>query len=267
MKRDGRRIRVIIADSDPMVRDCVRAALDTETDMHVIAECVSGADTVRAVQAYRPELLLLGVQMSNGGGVEVIEQIGPDRMPATIFMTLRDEDMIRGLDAHALDYLVTPFSDDAVRAALAKVRARQDGAPERTGEKLADFLANREAPSAPGNGNGEPPSLARFMIRERDRIRFIPADEVDWIEGARNYVRLHVGERSHLLRGPLTAILAQLDPDMFARIHRSIIVNTERIAEIQPWVGGDYVAILRSGQRLRVSRNFRHAVVRTTQKA
>ncbi len=267
MKRDGRKIRVIIADSDPLVRDCVRAALESESDMHVIAECTSGADTVRAVQAYRPELLLLGVQMSNGGGVEVIEQIGPDRMPATIFMTLRDDDMIRGLDAHALDYLVTPFGDDAVRAALANVRDRQNGTADRTGEKLADFLANREAPSSQSSSNGTAPTLTRFSIRERDRIRFIPAEDVDWIEGARNYVRLHVGERSHLLRGPLTAILAQLDPEMFARIHRSIIVNTERIAEIQPWVGGDYVAILRRGQRLRVSRNFRHAVVGTPQKA
>jgi two-component system, LytTR family, response regulator len=105
------------------------------------------------------------------------------------------------------------------------------------------------------------------MIRERDRIRFIAAEDVDWIEGARNYVRLHVGERSHLLRGPLTAILAQLDPTMFARIHRSIIVNVERIGEVQPWLGGDYVAILRSGERLRVSRNFRDAVVRTPVKA
>ncbi len=120
--------------------------------------------------------------------------------------------------------------------------------------------------ASPQDGTDGVPSLTRFMIQERERIRFIAAEDVDWIEGARNYVRLHVGDRTHLLRGPLTAILAQLDPAMFTRIHRSIIVNVDRIADVQPWVGGDYTAVLRSGERLRVSRNFRDVVVQTSVK-
>lgn len=172
----------------------------------MIAECASVRETLRAVQAFRPDLLLLAMQMPEGGAMEVIEQIGPDRMPNVVFLTRDDDDMTRGLDAHALDYLVSPFPDAAMHNVIEGYRARH---------------------------------------------------------GARNYVRLHVGDKSHLLRGPLTAIHAQLDPAMFARIHRSIIVNVDRIAEVQPWVGGDYVAILHSGERLRVSRNFRGAVVRS----
>jgi two-component system LytT family response regulator len=267
MKREARRIRAIIADSDAQVRDRVRAAATDQPDMHVIAECVSGSEAIRAIQAYRPEVLFVGVDLADGGARNVIERVGPDRMPATVFLTQADCDAARGLDAHALDYLTTPIDEAAMQAMLVNTRYRvlNGSAADRSSEKLADYVANAAAPAA-----GEASStqrLARFMIRERDRIRFIAAEDVDWIEGARNYVRLHVGERSHLLRGPLTAILAQLDPAMFARIHRSIIVNVERIGEVQPWLGGDYVAILRSGERLRVSRNFRDAVVRTPVKA
>ncbi|MEO5509602.1 MAG: LytTR family DNA-binding domain-containing protein [Longimicrobiales bacterium] len=267
MMREARKIRAIIADSDPQVRDSVRAVTTDQPDMHVIAECVSSSEAIRAIQAYRPEIVFVSLDLPEGGARNVVERVGPDRMPATVFLTPSDSDAARGLDAHALDYLVTPIVGAAVQTVLASMRSRvmNGRAADRSSEKLADYIANAAAPPAGGTRSSQ--RIARFMIRERDRIRFIAAEDVDWIEGARNYVRLHVGERSHLLRGPLTAILEQLDPVMFARIHRSIIVNVERINEVQPWLGGDYVAILRSGERLRVSRNFRDAVVRKPVKA
>ena len=266
MKRDGKKIRVIIADHEPFVRDCIRAALAAESDMQVIAECCGVNETTSAVQAFRPDLLMIGMRMPDGSAVDVIERVGPDRISNVIFLTRADDDAARALDAHALDYLSAPFTDEQMRALLDAFRARRTSnhLPDRLDERLSDFLANRETPTVEP---GAQRALTRFMIRERDRIRFVSAEDVDWIEGARNYVRLHAGEKTHLLRGPLTAIHAQLEPSMFARIHRSIIVNVDRIAEVQPWVGGDYVAILRSGERLRVSRNFRNAVLHSPIKA
>ncbi len=263
MKRDGRRIRVVIADAEPTVREQLRAVIGAQEDMQVIAECVTANEVTSAIQAYRPELVVLSTHLPEGGARAVVERIGPNRMPATVFVAIDHEHTVRGLDAHALDYITTPFDAAAAQRVLQRMHMRilHGTRADRASEKLADYLAN----AAPADGSqAHDQKLTRFMIRERDRIRFIAADDVDWIEGARNYVRLHVGERSHLLRGPLTAILAQLDPAMFARIHRSIIVNMDRIIEVQPWVGGDYVAILRSGERLRVSRNFRDTVVRSS---
>jgi two-component system, LytTR family, response regulator len=263
MKRETKRIRVVVGDADAGVRDTVRNLLAGQQDMQVIAECVSADEVSRAIQAYRPELVVLAADLPIGGARAVIERVGPDRMAATVFLAGDDEHTVRGLDAHALRYLRKPVDGQQAVTLFDDVRISILGgaATDRAGEKLADYLANA-TPTQPGAENEQ--RLTRFMIRERDRIRFIAAEDVDWIEGARNYVRLHVGERSHLLRGPLTAILAQLDPSLFARIHRSIIVNTDRIREVQPWVGGDYVAILKSGERLRVSRNFRETVVRSS---
>ena len=261
MKRDGRKIRVIIADGEPLVRECLRAAFAAEADMQVIADCSNGVEAASAIQAYRPDLVLIGVNMQQGGAFDVIEQVGPDRMPNVVFLAGSDDDVIRALDAHALDYIVAPITAESIAAVITKSRERAaSAAPDRLAERLADFIANRDGTAT--DQSGAPRTTTRFMIRERERIRFIAAEDVDWIEGARNYVRLHVGEKTHLLRGPLTAIHAQLEPTKFARIHRSIIVNVDRIGEVQPWVGGDYVAILRSGERLRVSRNFRDTVVR-----
>jgi two-component system LytT family response regulator len=261
MKREGRKIRVVIADGDQLVRDCVRAAFDAESDMQVIADCCSVTEATSTIQAYRPDVVLLGVDMQEGNAFDVIEQVGPDRMPNVVFLAGSDENAARALDAHALDYITAPYGTESLAKIVAQTRTgASSAASNRNAEKLADFIANRDGATAQPNGAQR--TTTRFMIRERDRIRFISADDVDWIEGARNYVRLHVGERTHLLRGPLTAIHAQLEPTKFARIHRSIIVNVERIGEVQPWVGGDYVAILRSGERHRVSRNFRDTVVR-----
>lgn len=251
---------MLIADDQNLVRDCVRSAVAGDADVQVIAECTNVTETVSAIQAYRPDVVMLAMALPEGGAFDVIEQIRPSRMPHVIFLTRTDDDSARGLDAYNLEHLVAPFSDEAVRASIEQFRDSrlQLGAAGGLMERLTDFLANRDARPIDGSPSR---TLTRFMIRERERIRFIAAEDVDWIEGARNYVRLHVGDKSHLLRGPLTAIHAQLDPAMFARIHRSIIVNVDRIGEVQPWVGGDYIAILRSGERLRVSRNFRGSVV------
>jgi two-component system LytT family response regulator len=261
MKREGKKIRVVIADSESLVRECIRAAIAAEADMQVIADCTNGAEAATTIQAYRPDVVLLGVNMQQGNAFDVIEQVGPDRMPSVVFLAGSDDSTARALDAHALDYATAPYSADSLAKIVQQSRAAATSqAPNRNAEKLADFIANRDGASSESSTSQK--TTTRFMIRERERIRFISADDVDWIEGARNYVRLHVGEKTHLLRGPLTAIHAQLEPTKFARIHRSIIVNVERIGEVQPWVGGDYVAILRSGERLRVSRNFRDTVVR-----
>ena len=257
MKREARRIRVIIASSDAQARERIRTSLSDEPDMVVVAECETADSTLPIIRAYRPELVFLDANIAGGDAFSVVEQLGPDRMPDTIFMTPAGSEFAATFEAHGLDYITLPCQDTLLGEVIRHARARlAQPASATRAARLSAFLERRD-PAADENG-----APFRFMVRERDKTRFIPADEVDWIEGARNYVRLHVGDRTHLLRGPLTAIYAQLDQTTFARIHRSIIVNVQRIGEVQPWVGGDYVAVLRSGERLRVSRNFKEGILR-----
>jgi two-component system LytT family response regulator len=243
------RTRVIVADDEPLARERLRMLLDEAGWVEIVAECQDGTQTIAAIQEHRPDLVFLDVQMPGATGFDVIETIGPAQMPPVVFVTAYDRYALRAFDVRALDYLLKPFDRDRFQQALG--RARQQLQQSAHGELERRLLALV-------NDLREPPQkVDRFVVKSGGRVYFVRTDEIDWIEAAGNYVKLHVGPEAHLLRETMTAIEAQLDPDVFFRIHRCHIVNIERVQELQPWFNGEYVVCLRTGARLTLSRGYR----------
>jgi two-component system, LytTR family, response regulator len=249
-------IRVLIVDDEPLARDCVRLALRAAPGVEILDDCRDGPEAVRAIRRLRPDVVFLDVQMPGADGFSVIDRVGAAEMPTVIFVTAFDRHAIRAFDVHALDYVLKPFENARLIAALdrarERMRSRQDGALARRLEALVAEW--RGAEPAPPPTVAEARHVERFTVRRDDRISFVNAAEIDWIEAEGNYAVLHAGSDTHRVRLTLQTIERQLDPRRFARIHRSTIVNLARVREIQPWFGGDYIAILHGGRKLRVSR-------------
>ena len=247
--RSQARTRVLIADDEPLARQRLRMLLAQEDWVEVAAECDNGPDAVAAIQKLKPELVFLDVQMPGASGFDVIESVGADRMPPVVFVTAYDRYALRAFDVHALDYLLKPFDRERFQQALGRARQHVDrkdaGELERRLLELVQDLRT------------SPPRPERFVIKSGGRVFFVRASEIDWIEAAGNYVKLHVGAEAHLLRETMNALEAQLDPDVFFRIHRCHIVNIERVKELQPWFNGEYVVCLQDGARLTLSRGYR----------
>jgi two-component system LytT family response regulator len=240
--------RVLVADDEPLARERLRMLLEREPGMQVIGECGDGAEAIAAIRQLQPDLVFLDVQMPGATGFDVIEAIGPARMPAVVFVTAYDRYALRAFDVRALDYLLKPFDRERFQQALG--RARQLLQRESSGDLERRLLALVQDLK-------EPPRVDRFVVKSGGRVYFVRTSEIDWVEAAGNYVKLHVGREAHLLRETMTAIEGQLDPEIFFRIHRCHIVNIERVQELQPWFNGEYVACLRTGERLTLSRGYR----------
>lgn len=281
-------VRVVIVDDEPLARDCMRLALRHANGVELVAECCDGASAVDAIRHQTPDIVFLDVQMPGLDGFGVLDQIDPAAMPVVVFVTAFDSHAIRAFEVNALDYVLKPFPDERLIAALDRARsAIQERRNGELGRRLAAFvhdwqggtidrgrpLAQASAPlsnasrfdradegededrhameSRPGQAASY---IGRFAVRADGRVRFVPAVDVDWIEADGNYMVLHVGDVQHRLRASLAGLTEGLDPKQFVRIHRSVIVNVDRIREVQPWFGGDYIAILHTGAKLRVSR-------------
>lgn len=243
------KIKVLIVDDEPLARDWIRALLEGERDIKIIGECADGRSALSTIQEQAPDLIFLDVQMPELDGFGVLEALGPERMPFVIFVTAYDQYALRAFEVHALDYLLKPFDRERFQKALQ--RSKEQIQREKTGDLSQRLLALLE------DLKKEKKYLERLVIKSAGRVIFLKAEEIDWIEAAGNYVRLHVGSESHLLRETVNALEARLDPDKFLRIHRSTIVNVERIKELQPWFRGDYMVFLRDDTRLTLSRNYR----------
>ena len=243
------RTRVVIADDEPLARDRLRMLLGQESLIDIVAECQNGTEAIASIRELAPDLVFLDVQMPGATGFEVIEAVGPSRMPAVVFVTAYDRYALRAFDVRALDYLLKPFDRDRFQQALG--RARQQLQQQTQGELERRLLALVNDLKEPHG------RVDRFVVKSGGRVYFVRAEEIDWIEAAGNYVKLHVGAETHLLRETMTSIEAQLDPDTFFRIHRCHIVNIERVQELQPWFNGEYVVCLRTGARLTLSRGYR----------
>jgi two-component system LytT family response regulator len=251
------RIRALIVDDEPLAIDGLRAALEREPDIRVIGSRDTGRAAVTAIRDLAPDLVFLDVQMPGVDGFGVIEEIGADAMPEVVFVTAYDEHALRAFEVHAVDYLLKPFDNErlaaCVRHAVNQVRTRrQAGERER---ELSAVLSARAQTAGPADAQVMP--IRRLLVRQRDRLLFIDAERVDWCEAAGNYVRLYVGDETHLIRMSLSELATRLDARDFVRIHRSAIVNVHRIRELQPWAGGDYLATLTNGRKLKVSRTYR----------
>jgi two-component system LytT family response regulator len=242
---------VLVVDDEPLARERLTDLLRDEAAVTLLGECADGAAAVDAIQRLSPDVVFLDVQMPGIDGFEVIDQIPVERLPLVVFVTAYDRYALRAFEVHAVDYLLKPF--DRQRFSEAIARARMHLAQRDLGSIQARLLALvRDLSPAAG-----PPRSDRLVVKSGGRIFFVRSDEIDWVQAEGNYVRLHRGAESHLIRETMTALEGWLDPQRFYRIHRSSIVNIERVRELQPWFNGEYRVLLQDGTKLTLSRGYR----------
>ena len=242
-------IRVLIVDDEPLARERLQMMLDKQHDINIVGECSDGASAVKAIREDAPDLVFLDIQMPELDGFGVLEALDPEVIPTIIFVTAFDQFAIRAFEVHALDYLLKPFDRDRFLKTLQRARSHID--TKRTGglsENIIKLLDSK---------GSESKYLDRIAIKSAGRIQFVKISEIDWIEAAGNYVKLHVGSDSYLHRETMSGMEEKIDPESFLRIHRSTIVNIDRIKEMQPFFNGEYVVILEDETRLTLSRRNR----------
>ena len=247
-ERPAVKIRTLIADDEPLARERLRALLGRHDDVEIIGEYSNGAETIEAITALRPDLVLLDVEMPRVDGFAVLEALDPDALPAVVFVSAHDQYAVRAFEAHALDYILKPFDEARVDRALRRVRgqiARAHGTRQIDPGLVSLLEELRERRRSD-----------RLVVKTGGRVVFLRTEDIDWVEASGNYVRLHVGGEAHLLRESMKNMERRLDPRTFVRIHRSAIVNVDRIRELEPWFHGEYIVILRDGTRLTSSRVF-----------
>jgi len=243
------KIRTLIVDDEPLARERLRSLLAAEPDIEVLGECADGREAVAAIDRDAPDLVFLDIQMPELDGFEVLAAIEPAKPPVVVFVTAYSQHALRAFEVHALDYLLKPFDRERFQTTLARVRAQcQRSQGGELTQQLSALLADLRPETKPAD---------RLVVKAAGRVLFLKTLDIDWIEAADNYVNLHVGKESHLLRGTMASIETRLDPAQFLRISRSTIVNVERIKELQPMFHGDYSVILRNGTRLSLSRGYR----------
>jgi len=242
------RFTTLIVDDEPLARQGLRMWLATDPAVASIAEAKNGREAVDAIRHARPDLVFLDVQMPEMDGFEVIEEIGAERMPAVIFVTAHDHHAIQAFEINALDYLLKPVSQERFAQALERAKARLAARPgQQENQRIIGLLETIVSPRR---------RMKRLAVRSAGKTVFVDVAEVDWIEAAENYVQLHCGKANHLLHVPMNTLERSLDPDIFLRIHRSILVNVTRIREMQPGVNGEYVLTLENGVRLQSGRSY-----------
>ena len=240
------RLQALIVDDEAVARRRIRRLLAAEEAIVVAGECADGAAALETIRRDSPDLVFLDVQMPERDGFAVVAGLDPHALPAIIFVTAFDQYALRAFDVHAIDYLLKPYSAERFRTAVHRARERIEG--RQVDARLASFAEALR---------GRPHYLSRLPVKTGGRIVLVDASSIDWIEAADNYVKLHVGSREYLHRETLANLERQLDPDRFARIHRSAIVQIDRIVELHPASHGDMDVVLRHGPTLTLSRMWR----------
>ena len=250
-------IRALVVDDEPLARDRLVRLLADLDDTRVVGECGSGEDAIESILALAPDVVFLDVQMAGMDGVEVVRRIGPHNMPHVVFVTAFDQYALRAFELNAVDYLLKPYPPERLRAAVERVRERVRSAEATQQARRLLNLVAEFGPRADAAAPARRSYIERFAIRGSERTTFVPARDADWIEAARNYVRVHAGRSTYVIREKVGRLERRLDPARFARCHRRVIVNLERVKEVQPWFGGDSVLLLHDGTQLRLSRTYR----------
>lgn len=252
-----RRLRVLIVDDELLARQRIEDLLATQPDIEIAGAATDGDEAVAAIRSLRPDLVFLDVQMPRRNGLEVVEAIGADAMPPTIFTTAFDQFAIKAFELAATDYLVKPFDDERFEQALRRARKSIELADVgKVTSQLLSLLRTREAP--PDAGPEEKPAyLERIPVETRGQVRVIPVGKVDYITASGPYAELHVGEKTFAIRERMQHLEERLDPGVFFRIHRSAIVRLDRIDALLHAPGGDYAVRLKDGTELSVSRTRR----------
>lgn len=250
---DVQALRVLIVDDELLARERVRDLLARHGDIQIVGECANGYEAAAILECARTDLMFLDVQMPEADGFAAIESVRPDRLPYVIFITAFDQYAVRAFEINALDYLLKPFDrerfDHALERARGAINMRKD---ESLRHKIIQVLECVKPPNA---------HIERLIVKNNGHIAFVKTEEIDWIESEGNYVRLHTGKESHLLRETITALENCLDPKRFLRVHRSTIVNVDRVKELQSWFHGEYKIIMRDGAELMLSRNYRDRLI------
>lgn len=244
-------IRTVIIDDERLARQRIRRMLQASPGFEVAAEFESSEQALEYLAASDADILFLDIQMPGMDGFALLEALPVDRIPVVIFVTAYDEYALRAFEVHAVDYLLKPFDQARFEKTLERARQRLLSETSRQ-DQLAHFLNEFQS------RHREP---ARFAIKAPGRMYFIRQDEIDWIEAADNYVNLHSGAETHLIRETMNALEQRLDPTRFLRIHRSTIVNADRIKELRPWFHGEYIVLLRNGTELTLSRTYRERIL------
>ena len=246
-------------DDEPLARRNIRLLLEKDSQIEILEECRDGREAVKAINTLSPDLIFLDIQMPEIDGFDVLARVGPEKIQAIIFVTAFDQYALKAFDVHALDYLLKPFDDDrfahALRRAKSQIEAREI---DRLSKRLLALLEERQSDRKISVSQKD--YLTRLMIKVSGRVVLLKVGEIDFIEADGNYAKLHVGRKSHLLREKMHDLEEQLDPAKFVRIHRSTIVNVDRIKEMHPHFNGDYIVVLEDGRQLRLSRSRRESL-------
>jgi len=243
------RMCVLVADDEAPARQRLIDLLRKDCDVATILEATNGQAAVEVIQNQHPDLVFLDIQMPELDGLGVIDTVGADRMPLTVFVTAYDQHAIRAFEANALDYLQKPFSDERLEATMARVKGRLD---ERSAREFGQRILRMISTTPTTNRR-----IDRLVVKSGGTTRFIRVVDIDWIEAAGVYVNLHVAGKELLYRAALNELVDKLDPMRFIRVHRSVIVNIESILQLEPISHGEFEVVLKDSSRARVSRTYR----------
>jgi len=251
------RIRTIIVDDEPAARRGVRLLLESDPAIEIVGEAGGGIEAVDLIMEQRPALAFLDGQMPGCDGFETLARVGAEHAPVVVFVTAYDEHALRAFEVSAVDYLLKPYDDARFEAALKRakdaVRPRQTPQVDERLYQLLGYLQTGAAPVAPAVSN-------RILVKSSGEIFFLKAEEIDWIEAEGDYMKFHVGGKTHLMRETMSRLEARLDPKRFIRIHRSTIVNVDRMRKLSPSFAGEYAAILQDGTKLKLSRGYHERI-------
>jgi two-component system LytT family response regulator len=243
------RVRALIVDDEPLARERLKALLAGDPEIDLIGDCANGRDAIEEISVLSPDLVFLDIEMPEIDGFQVLESVAPEQMPLVVFVTAHGHHAVRAFEVHALDYLLKPYDRERFARTLQRAKERlvadaRDATADRTQAMLSEL-------------NPHTRSRERLLIKVNDRMRLLRAEAIDWIEAEGKYVRVHAGGETYLLREAIGELSVQLDPRQFVRIHRSTIVNIDRIVELEPWFQGEYRVVLKDGTRLTLSRSCR----------
>lgn len=252
------KIRTLIVDDMQLARERIKMLLATDPEIDIIDECANGRQAVAAIKNLNPELVFLDMQMPKMSGLEVIEAVGAEQMPMVVFVTAYDEFALRAFEVNALDYLLKPFDDERFNKTLERVKRRiKQMQRENFDERLLQLLDEVKS---------KPEYLKRIPVKTAQYTILVLAEDIDFIKAAGNYLELHVGKELYLVRERVHQFEQKLDPEQFVRIHRSTIVNINRVKTLHPMFNGDHVVILRDGKKLNMSRTYHEKLLQLLSK-
>lgn len=244
----------IIVDDEPLARKRIQSLLEQDAEIKILKVCANGKEAIEAVNEQLPDMLFIDIQMPELNGFEVVQALESKSIPAIIFVTAYDEFALKAFEVHAIDYLLKPFENERFFATVNRAKSLiKSNEPLDINEKVAQLVEELTAKKQ---------FIKRIMVKNSDKVFFIEVDEIDYLESSGNYVKIHSGGKHQLVRDTLTNMMNNLDPEIFFRVHRTTVVNIQKVKELQPWFHGDYLVVMKDGTKLNMSRNYKEILVK-----